>query len=61
MLVSKQPPKEETLKSICFALHALHQSDIRYGIKLGNDVLIEPQNSPYHLNHCLRELASYET
>lgn len=60
MLVSNQPPKEETLKSICFALHAFHQQDIRYGIKLGQDVLIEPENSPYHLSHCLRELASYE-
>lgn len=60
MLVSHQPPKEETLKSICFALHVLHQQDIRYGIKLGVDVLIEPENSPQHLNHCLRELASYE-
>ncbi len=60
MLVSKQAPKEETLKSICFALHAFHQQDIRYGIKLGNNLIIEPENSPHHLNHCLRELASYE-
>ena len=61
MLVLNKTPKEETLKSICFALHSLHQQDIRYGIKLGNEVVIHPENSPQHLNHCLRELASYET
>ena len=61
MLVMNQTPKEETLKSICYALHSLHQQDIKYGIKLNEDVLIVPENSPMHLIHCLRELASYET
>lgn len=61
MLVSIQPPAEDTLKSICFALHTLHHQEISYGLKLGNDLSIDPENSPQHLNRCLRELARYET
>lgn len=60
MLVFNQTVKEETLKSICFALHAFHQQDIKYGLQLGKEILIAPENSPRHLKHCLRELASYE-
>lgn len=60
LLVMNNDSKEENLKSICFALHTLHQQDIKYGIKLGQDILISPENSPQHLIHCLRELANYE-
>lgn len=58
MLVLNQFPKEEELKSVSFALYQFHQQNIKYGLKLGKAVLITPENSPRHLNHCLRELAS---
>jgi len=61
LLVLDKTPVEDTLKSICFSLHALHHQNIKYGIKLKHDVLISPENSPKHLNHCLIELARYET
>jgi uncharacterized protein (DUF58 family) len=60
LLILDNTPLEETLKSICFAIHSLHQQNIQYGIKLRSDVMIAPSNSPNHLEHCLRELASYE-
>lgn len=60
MLVLDKTPLEETLKSICFSLISLHQQNIKYGLKLKNDVLIAPANSPRHLEQCLRELAIYE-
>ena len=60
LLVLDQTPKEDTLKSICFSIHSLHQQNIKYGIKLRSDILISPGNSPRHLSHCLRELARYE-
>lgn len=60
MLILDKTPLEETLKSICFAVHMLHQQNIKYGLKLGQKVLITPDNSPRHLNDCLRELARYE-
>ncbi len=59
MLVLDKTPVEETLKSISFAIHDLHQQNIKYGIKLGESVVIAPENSPRHLNQCLRELARY--
>jgi uncharacterized protein (DUF58 family) len=61
LLVLDKTPVEETLKSICFAVHSFHQQNIQYGIKLKNDVIIAPANSPRHLQQCLRELACYET
>lgn len=61
LLVLEKPPIEDTLKSICFSIHTLHQQNIKYGIKLRHDILITPENSPRHLNECLRELARYET
>jgi uncharacterized protein (DUF58 family) len=61
MLMSNHLPNEETLKSVCFALYELHQNNIPYGIKLENNVFIEPQHSQKHLTLCLRELALYET
>jgi uncharacterized protein (DUF58 family) len=61
LLVLDKTPLEETLKSICFSMHMLHQQNIKYGLKLGQKILISPENSPGHLNHCLRELARYET
>jgi uncharacterized protein (DUF58 family) len=61
LLVLDKTPTEETLKSICFAMHSLHHQNIKYGLKLKNDVLVVPENSPRHLNQCLRELARYET
>lgn len=61
LLVLDKTPLEETLKSICFSMHMLHQQNIKYGLKLGNKILITPENSPRHLNDCLRELARYET
>lgn len=61
LLVLDKTPLEETLKSICFSMHMLHQQDIKYGLKLGQKILISPENSPRHLNNCLRELACYET
>lgn len=61
MLVLDKTPLEDTLKSICFSMHILHQQNIKYGLKLGHKILISPENSPRHLNDCLRELARYET
>lgn len=61
LLVLDKTPLEDTLKSICFSMHLLHQQNIKYGLKLGQKILISPENSPAHLNHCLRELARYET
>lgn len=60
LLVLDKTPVEDTLKSICFSLHALHHQNIKYGIKLKQDILISPENSPKHLSHCLTELARYE-
>lgn len=60
LLVLDKTPLEETLKSICYSLHMLHNMNIKYGIKLKADVLISPSHSPKHLEHCLRELAVYE-
>ncbi|MBC7427576.1 MAG: DUF58 domain-containing protein [Bacteriovorax sp.] len=60
MLIYKQKAKEETLKSLCYALHVFHQQDIKYGLQLGKEILIAPENSPRHLSHCLQELACYE-
>lgn len=60
VLVMEDSSTEESLKSICFALHLLHSQNIKYGIKLGNKITITPANSLHHLNHCLRELATYE-
>ncbi len=60
MLVDKQKDLEGTLKSMCFALHSLHQQDIKYGVQLGTDKLIPPAHSPAHLDRCLKELAAYE-
>jgi uncharacterized protein (DUF58 family) len=61
LLILDKTPLEETLKSICFSMHILHQQNIKYGLKLGQRILISPENSPHHLNDCLRELARYET
>lgn len=61
LLILDKTPLEETLKSICFSMHILHQQNIKYGLKLGQKILISPENSPRHLNDCLRELARYET
>ncbi len=61
ILILDKTPLEDTLKSICFAVHSLHQQNIRYGLKLKSDVFIIPENSPRHLNQCLKELAVYET
>lgn len=61
LLVLDKTPLEETLKSICFSIHILHQQNVRYGLKLGQKIFISPENSPRHLNHCLKELARYET
>ena len=60
LLVLDKTPLEDTLKSICYSLHTLHNTNIKYGIKLKTDVLISPSHSPKHLEHCLRELAAYE-
>ena len=60
LLILNETPLEDTLKSICFSLHMLHQQDVKYGLKLGQKVLISPDNSPRHLNNCLRVLARYE-
>lgn len=61
LLVLDKTPMEETLKSICFSMHRLHQQNVKYGLKLGQKILISPENSPRHFNDCLRELARYET
>ena len=61
MLILDKTPVEETLQSICFAIHTLHHQNIRYGLKLKSDVIISPENSPRHLTRCLKELAVYET
>ncbi len=59
MLILDKTPVEDTLKSISFSIHNLHQQNIKYGLKLGDSVLIAPENSPRHLIQCLRELAKY--
>ena len=61
LLVLDKTPMEETLKSICFSIHILHQQNVKYGLKLGQKIFILPENSPRHLSDCLRELARYET
>lgn len=60
MLILDKTPVEETLRSICFAIHSLHQQNIRYGLRLKSDILINPEHSPRHLDQCLKELAVYE-
>ena len=60
LLVLDKTPIEDTLKSICFSLHTLHHQNIKYGLKLGQNIHIDPENSPRHLSHCLSELARYE-
>ena len=60
LLVLDKTPIEDTLKSICFSMHLLHQQGIKYGLKLGQKIIISPENSTRHLNHCLKELARYE-
>ena len=60
LLILNETPLEDTLKSICFTMHILHQQDVKYGLKLGHKILISPDHSSRHLNNCLRELARYE-
>lgn len=59
-LKNKNISKEELLKSICFSLYEHHQEGREYGIELGENVYVSPENSAKHLDHCLRELARYE-
>lgn len=60
LILDKTPLVEDKLKSICFSLHNLHHQNIKYGLKLGQTIVINPENSPKHLSQCLSELARYE-
>lgn len=60
LLILDKTPVEETLMSICFSIHKLHQQNVKYGLKLGDKIFISPENSQGHLNTCLKELARYE-
>lgn len=59
MLILDKNPSEEALKSLCYAIYDLHHQNIKFGLKLKDDLVIPPDNSPRHLTRCLRELAGF--
>lgn len=60
MLILKDTPTEETLRSICYRLYELHQKNTKYGLQLGDNIFLSPGHSPKHFTQCLRELAHYD-
>ena len=50
---------EESLSSICYSIHELHNLNASYGLKIANKKYIQPTHSAQHLQTCLRELANY--
>ncbi len=61
MLICGKNESEDSLSSLCYSIHELHNLNIPYGLQTSRNHHIPPGLSSQHLQTCLRELAIYET
>ncbi len=59
LIIAPDQHLELQLQSVCFSVFHYHSLNIKYGLKIKDEVLILPDHSQEHLENCLEQLATY--